>query len=701
MALLLPVLIFLAATVPVVLACRRLASRLLRGTWERWAMTLFLVALQIVLSMQLLGALGAWRPVPYLLVALVGAGLVELIARRLRDEPAPPLHETEPAGSEAEDPVEDATGGVPRWLRILAVAAPVFLVVAALVNVLFAPDAANDSTLYHRAMVAAWYRTNTIWRIGAFENGVYEGAFWSNGDVFGMWVVVPFARDYLVQLCSLVWAAGAYAGVVAAGRALRLSTWRAVVVASAVMCAWGVSYGQLSAFHVDLLTLQAAVVLLWTGILWLRGDDGLGQHRRLGWIVLAGLAAGLAAGTKQAALPIAAILVVVLVVTAFRKRMWSHGIVLALCTLVPAAIWPLRNLALTGNPLWPFAFGPFAGAEPGYTTISVNDSVLHLVAREGARGLVAVALALALGYGPLLAGILLGLRASWRWARRERVLTFLVIAPLIGMAAYLVTPITGFADMQVFVTMRFLAPEVAALTLALGAAVLADAAPHPRRWRSLFAFAIVYGTATVAVTHMFPSAFQWPLWAWPVGALVAAAIGILAAKGSLGRVRPKVMASASIAAACIMVVVALPLRAVNWYPIHTGFEEAQPAAEWFEEHEPEGVNIAFAGIMSGWLHGRDLSNNVYFLGRPAENHGTTYWEDKSQWEAALQEACTDYLVVGDNANKWGRPLPEWDWAQHSAILHEVALPPRTLTSNYDVRVYMVDHAPGTACNPPT
>lgn len=694
---LLSLLILATATVPVVLACRHLASRLVAGGWERWAMTLFLVVLQIVLSMQLLGAVGGWRPLPYIAVALVGAGLVELIARRLRtDTGAEAGTEAGPTGADTDDDTNTGAkaASVPRWLKVLAVAAPVFLLTAAVVNVLFAPDAANDSTLYHRAMVAAWFRTNTIWRIGAFENGVYEGAFWSNGDVFGMWATIPFARDYLLQLCSLVWVAGAFSGLVAAGRALRLPTWSALVAASAVICAWGVSYGQLSTFHVDLLTLQAAVVLLWTGILWLRGD------RRLRWFVLAGLAAGLAAGTKQAALPIAGLLVVVLLVAALRRRMWGHGVALALCTLVPAAIWPLRNLALTGNPLWPFDFGPFPGAEPGYTTISVNDSVLHLVARERVSGLVAVALALTVAYGPLLVGIVLGGRSIWRWALAERLRAFLVIAPLVGLAAYFVTPITGFADIQVFITMRFLTPEVAALVLALGAAVLGATGAHPKRWHVFFAIAIAYGALTVAVTHMFPSSFQWPVWAWPVAAAVAAAVGVLSANGSLARIPPKAAATAAVAVFAVGVAVAIPLRALHWYPLHVGFEEAQPAAEWFEEHEPQDANIAFAGILSGWLSGRDLSNDVYFLGRPAENHGTTHWDDKAQWEAALQDACTDYLVVGDNANKWGRPLPEWDWAQSSAILHPVDLAPRTASSRYDVRVYTVDRLPGAPCTPP-
>lgn len=648
-------------------------------------MTLFLVVLQIVLSMQLLGALGAWRPVPYLVLAFVGAALVELVARRLPATVAPDPPSTSGA-------VDAAT--MPRWLKVIAVAAPVFLVVAALVNILFAPDAANDSTLYHRAMVAAWYRTNTIWRIGAFENGVYEGAFWSNGDVFGMWTAVPLARDYLLQLASLVWAAGAFSALVAAGRALRLRTWPAVAVASAVMCSWGVISGQLATFHVDVLTLQAAVVLIWMGILWLRGDH------RLRWMVLAGLAAGLAAGTKQAALPIAAVFVVVLAAHAFRKRMWGQAVALAGCTLVPAAIWPLRNLVKTANPLWPFAFGPFPGAEPGYTTISVNDSVLHLLGREGAKGVVVVVVALALAYGPLLLGAALGWRSIWRWARSEGLLAFLVVAPLVGIAAYFVTPITGFADMQVFITMRFLTPEIAALALALGGAVLAGQSAHTSRWHVLFAAAILYGTAAVAISQMAPTSFQWPVWAWPIAALVAVSTGVWSANGTLGRVSPKAATTAAIAAGAVLVVVALPLRAMNWYPLHVDFEEAEPAARWFAEHEPEDVNIAFAGTLSGWLHGRDLSNNVYYLGKPAENHGTTYWDDKAQWERALQDACTDYLVVGDNANRWGRPLPEWDWARDSPILHPVDLPARTTSSRYDVRVYSVDRAPDAPCTPP-
>lgn len=685
-----------AATAPAVLACRHLASRVVDETWARWALTIFVFCLQVVLSMQLLGAIGAWRPLPYLGVAWAGSALVWLIGRGVRSASgsAAATETAATAGtSDGQDTAAAQAGDVPAWLKFVAVAVPVFLVVAALVNLLFAPDVANDSTLYHRSTVAAWHRANTIWRIAALENSVYEGAFWSNGDIFGLWTVIPFARDYLLQACSLLWALGAYCAVVATGRSLRLSNWRAVVVASAVMCAWGVSYGQLSTFHVDLLTVLAGAVLVWAGFTWLRGDQ------RLRWVVLAALAAGLGAGTKQAAVPFVACCLLALVVVALARRRWRDAVLLVVLPAVPVLIWPLRNMVVTGNPLWPLALGPLQGATPGWTNLDVNRSVAGMAAVDPGQAVTGLVIALVLAYGPLLAGVVFGFPSLWRWARSERVWPLAVVAPVAGGIAYLVTPVTGFATFQIFVTMRFLAPQVATLTIALAAAVL-PASVHHRRWYGLFGTAIVFGGAAVAVSQAYPSIFQWPLWAWPVAIAVAALAAWLVVSGRLTGVSSRALAAGATAAAVVLVVVAVPARAANWYPRHVGFEYAAAAANWFDANEPTGKNIAFVGVLSGWMVGRDLSNDLYYLGKPAANHGITTWDDQRAWEDALQAACTDYLVVSNNANSWARPLPEYDWARSSSILTPVDMDPAPGDGALDVRVYEVARDGRVDCNPP-
>lgn len=680
--LLLGYLLLAAGTVPVAVACHRLSRALVRGAWERLAVTLFLVTLQIVLSMQLLGALEAWRPLPYIVVALLGAGLVWLLAGRIRPDVA-------------EDGEADGEGSAtfPTWVKVVAVAVPVALVTAALVNLLFAADTANDSTLYHRAMVAAWYRTNTIWRIGAFENGVYEGAYWSNGDLFGMWSAIPLGRDYLLQISSLVWALGLFSTVVAAVRSTRVGTWGAVLAGSAVLCAWGVSYGQLSTFHVDLLSAQAGAFMFWAGLQWLcRGN-------RLRWALLAGLAAGLAAGTKQAALPFAGLCAVVLVVIALRRRLWGQAAVMVLAAAAPTVIWPLRNLVLTGNPLWPLSLGPLPGADPGYTTIDVNQSVLGLARGEPSRTAATLVFALLVAYGPLLLGIALGARRLWDWARENRVVWFGLVAPLAALASYVVTPVTGFSQTQIFISMRFVAPQVTALAIVLAAATLGEG-HHIRRWRALFAAAIIYGFLTVALTHALPSVFQWPPWSWVAATVAGCLAGTALVRGWFRDVPTKRVATVCLVAAGLLVAVAAPARAAHWYPFHVGYEDAEPAAQWFSATEPTGRNIAFAGMLSGWLHGRDLSNDVYYLGKPAENHGMTYWDEQSEWERALQEACTDYLVVGSDAVKWGRPLPEFEWAAQSRILTPVELAPNPPGARNEVMVYEVQRDPAVTCSPP-
>ncbi|MEO6952586.1 MAG: glycosyltransferase family 39 protein [Polyangia bacterium] len=97
---------------------------------------------------------------------------------------------------------------------------------------------------------------------------------------------------------------------------------------------------------VQLAALTAALVLL------VDESDEDALLRNLG----AGLCLGLGLGSKYAALPLLASGALPLVVTfARRRRTLASVAVLLAGTLVPAWFWYLRNLRLTGNPVFPIA----------------------------------------------------------------------------------------------------------------------------------------------------------------------------------------------------------------------------------------------------------------------------------------------------------------------------------------------------------
>ena len=121
---------------------------------------------------------------------------------------------------------------------------------------------------------------------------------------------------------------------------------------------------------VQLAALTAALVLLVDGC----EEDGL--LRSLG----AGLCLGLCLGSKYAALPLLASGALPVVVTlARRPRTLASLAVLAAGTIAPAWFWYLRNLRLTGNPVFPIAV-PWLRLRGLFVAKSFNaDKELELV----------------------------------------------------------------------------------------------------------------------------------------------------------------------------------------------------------------------------------------------------------------------------------------------------------------------------------
>lgn len=673
--------LLVAATVPVVAACWTLARALVADTFERVALAVFLATAQVVLTMQFLGAVGQWKRLTLLLAAWAGSALVYLVARRV-DAPETVAPETET--------VEE----FPRWVRLGLLGALLTLGAAGLLAAAYAMDSANDSLLYHRPMVAAWLRTGTIWRIGAFENGsTYEGAFWSNGDVFSLWFAVPYGRDYLVQMSSLVWATGCLLATACAARHLGLRLWSALLVGAVFATSPNVVAGQLNALHIDTMVSFGGAAMLWFGLRWMRSDD------RVLWLALAGVAAGLAVGAKQSALPITGVFLVVLMVLAVRRGQWAGALLVVAGAVTPCLVWVARNWALRGNPFWPVDFGPLKGAK-GAWEFDTDKSALRALRENPGETLKFLVVGLCL-YGPVVALAAASLPRMWRWAKEQRLLWFGILAPLLAYGFYLVSPTTGQNRENILLTQRYFSPAIAAAVLVLGACRLAGERGRVRRWQALLVATVVFDVLVVAAGHLIPGLFRWPPWTW-VGGLALGVLGAwLVVDGRLGGLPRRARWVLPVAAAVVVAGSAAPAKAARWYPYNPAQRFAYPVYDWLRSGHVHGKNIDFVGLKSAPLVGKDLSNNVFWLGQPTANHGVKAWEDEAAWERALQRACVDFLVVrrphikkGQRNPGWGRDIPEWGWAERSAIMTPVL---RTS----DVAVYRVRYdTPLSRCRPP-
>ena len=161
----------------------------------------------------------------------------------------------------------------------------------------------------------------------------------------------------------------------------------------------------------------------------------LEQHSRSrepGWLLRAGAMAGLACGTKYTAavlLPIALAWIVMSHLQAkaapgqrARKTFWKPLLADLARFVVPALllamVWLLKNLLMTGNPLYPFLFEGRGvdglrqafhnGTNPGRSILS--DLILPLeLTVQGVEG----GFGFAASIGPLLIGLIPGLLAGW------------------------------------------------------------------------------------------------------------------------------------------------------------------------------------------------------------------------------------------------------------------------------------------------
>lgn len=271
--------------------------------------------------------------------------------------------------------------------------------------------------------------------------------------------------------------------------------------------------------------------------------------------------------------------------------------------------------------------------------------------------------------------IVVKVRAIWRWARSQNLFWPFFLAPVVALLAHLVTPTTGLNGWYAANTMRYITPMLVILGLGLAAVQLTAEQDVQTRWHRLFALGIVLNWILLIIVQNTRVGYL-PSWV----NLPSFAVGAAAAWWIVGRsggdwVEAHQKVLTWVCAATVIVVTGATWigRNYSWYPQGPLVEPFQPIYEWVSGIH--GANIAFTAIYKTPLAGSDLSNTVYYLGEPRENHGMGVWHDPDAWIQALKDTCTDYLVVGSSEEfgMWYRPIPEWQWArERSDVFRRVA-----------------------------
>lgn len=674
MLVLLGTVIFVAATVPVVAAAWKLAGLFSTHRAPRLATTLLLTMLITVLILGGLGLLGLWYPIWQILAAWVTYGLVLLWTRRVE-----PSGHTWPSTESADAHI------TPEWVKFITIASLAATVVLGLVIVIAFPDRWTDSLLYHRGMLQDFLTARSLWHIGSFDNGVaYEGAYASNGELFAFWTTLSFGRDFLTGLHGFVWMAALLGVMYTVGRDLGLRKWPALVTATLLFLTPATILFQVGGLLIDSFVACGAVFAIW-GIL-----QYVKHPEQVRWLLLVGFSSGLAVGAKLTALVLFALLCAGLVVTAWRRGHRVAWLVVPLSALLPLGPWLLRLWIMRGNPFWPVAIGPLPGAAAGWEegtyfpdpTMSLGG--LLLKGEGAARLIMLLLLTLVFMWGVVVPLIAVSAGGIWRWARSQGLLWPFVVAPVVAIGAHLVTPTTGLNEWDASQALRYIGPEILILGLALGIVRLAPTATRTSRWYGFFAAGIVLNWAVLIVFHMREAEYL-PLWVWIPPFAVGTVVGWLAVR-EIGTDRIRAVSRHRIAwlfgLLCVLVgVVTWVARDNSWFPTGPAHEKFRAVYEWAEGvHD---ANIAFVAMFRTPLGNPDLSNTVYYLGEPRENHGVGVWQDVESWIQALKDTCTDYVAVGRSEGFaiWYRPIPEWQWTQERSDVF------RRVAGNEDTAVY--------------
>ncbi len=476
-----------------------------------------------------------------------------------------------------------------------------------------------DSTWYHGPFAAGFFQSGNTWSLHFIAPQFLAWFYPANSEVVHAIGMVAFGRDILSPLLNLGWFVGCLVAAWCIGRPYRVAPWSLALVAIALSVpALHDQAGEARNDIAGIFFLLAAVAIALAQRE--RGSTRqIGTAFALGPVAVVGLAAGLAAGTKLNFLLPAAVLVVGVALVAPRGARWRALLAGGLAALAGGGYWYLRNLAHTGNPLpWVKHLGPITLPAPtqalggredhsvfGYLT---NGSVWSDWFLPGLHHGLTI-------FWPLLVILPIASLLLCLSRRSDRTLQVVAAVGLAAGLAWLIAPTSASGPdgmPQGFESgLRYLAPA-----LVLGFAVLPPALlPWVARWRGS---PIAEGAP--ASEHM--------------------------GEGRRDRTRGPL---------ALAVVVALAAVIALGYPIQRHYLERRYEDPSFTT---PGLNAAFAwtqdisdariattSTRQYPLYGRDLSNEVTYIGSEQPHGGFIAPTTCPQWRRLLNAGHYTYVVT--------------------------------------------------------
>lgn len=276
--------------------------------------------------------------------------------------------------------------GLPEWISTILL---VVCSVMAVFTVLGPSDALDwDTIAYHLAVPKIWLASGHIHYI----EGIHQSNFpfaWDNLYLYGLWWGgEPGAKAF--NLLGYFFGASAISGLTirwarewgGGEKRNKLSQW-APTVAVALFAGSPLMLWQAGTAYIDLIHG------LYCGLAMLYLADAMRKPENATWAMpIGGILLGLGIGTKYTGLAAALAIDLVIVVWAalqFQrvKAVFKPLMIAAGLATVIAAPWYIKNIAYTGNPVFPFAYSVFGGRDwaPWKSEIYTNEQQTFGVGR--------------------------------------------------------------------------------------------------------------------------------------------------------------------------------------------------------------------------------------------------------------------------------------------------------------------------------
>jgi hypothetical protein len=652
----------------------------LRGVTARLATSVLTIALLLLLA-ELLGSFGLFKPLPYLGAVVIAGSILWLSLGGGWGGPSgaaascfsPQRRSPSTTVFPGEKPSKTEGPLHPPYVSTLAA-----LAIAAVAVIHFAAGAkvrlstgmtGFDSTWYHGPFAAGFFQSGDTWNLHFIAPQFLAWFYPANSEVLHAVGMAAFHRDLLSPLLNLGWFVGCLVAGWCIGRPYKVAPVSLALTAVALSVpALSDQAGEARNDIVGIFFLLAAVAVALNA--WVARSDSDGMRSggteseasggrsdqfagadgglSTGALVVAGLAAGLAAGTKLNFLLPAGMLVVGLTLITPRGGRWRALAATGLAALAGGGYWYLRNLAHAGNPLpWVKHLGPITLPAPeqalggreghsalGYLTDSSVWSAWFLPGFHhgltifwpvlGVLALAGLILCLGRRAGPVQRVVgLVGLAAALAW----------LIAPTSASGPDGAPH--GFES-----GLRYLAPA-----LVLGLALL-PTAPSLRRAASTARSSFQSRTgrndnrdrdSTPTVASRSPSASH--------------------GGRNDDRGRRRVGAVIGLAAVLIVVLAGYPIQ--RHFLRHRYEDPAfttpglNGAFKWAQGIS--GVRIATTSTRQYPLYGKDLSNQVDYIGEEQPRGGFTAPTTCQSWRRLLNAGNYDYAITTRDRIEPGKP----------------------------------------------